>query len=157
MDDVAVARAVHVLAVIHWIGGLTFVTLIVLPLARACQNAKDGLALFQSVERRFAAQVRLSIPLVGATGFWMAYRLDLWSRIVDPHFWWMGAMVGLWAVFMTVLFVIEPRLHGTFEDGARQDPVTAVRRISRVHEVLLALAAVTAFGAVAGTHGLVFF
>ena len=30
-DDVVVALALHVLAVIHWIGGLAFVTLILLP------------------------------------------------------------------------------------------------------------------------------
>ncbi len=35
MDDVTVARALHVLAVVHWIGGLAFVTCVVLPLARA--------------------------------------------------------------------------------------------------------------------------
>lgn len=33
-DDIALVRALHVLALIHWIGGVAFVTLIVLPLAR---------------------------------------------------------------------------------------------------------------------------
>jgi len=62
VDDVAVALAFHVLAVIHWIGGLAFVTLTVLPLARLRSTRKEGVALFESVERRFAAQVRFSIP-----------------------------------------------------------------------------------------------
>ena len=61
-DDVVIARALHVLSVAHWIGGVAFVTLIVLPLARA-QGAPE---LFEAVERRFARQVRLSVPLAGA-------------------------------------------------------------------------------------------
>ena len=31
MDDVTVARALHVLAVVHWIGGVAIVTLVILP------------------------------------------------------------------------------------------------------------------------------
>ena len=31
MDDIAIARAMHLLSVLHWIGGLAFVTLVVLP------------------------------------------------------------------------------------------------------------------------------
>lgn len=55
VDDVALALSLHVLTIIHWIGGLAFVTLIVLPLARLRSTGEEGLALFDSVERRFAA------------------------------------------------------------------------------------------------------
>ena len=54
MDDVTVARAVHVLAVLHWIGGVAFVTLVVLPLARVAEPGRR-LALFAAVEHRFSA------------------------------------------------------------------------------------------------------
>lgn len=157
MDDIALVRALHVLAVIHWIGGLAFVTLVVLPLARSRLTEKEGLALFESVERRFSAQVRISVPLVGASGFWMTYRLALWDRFIDPNFWWMAAMLGLWIVFMFVLFVIEPLLHTQFEKKALLNPATTLRRLSRVHELLLLMAIFTAFGVVAGAYGLAFF
>jgi uncharacterized membrane protein len=157
MDDIVVARALHVLAVIHWIGGLAFVTLVVLPLARSQGTAERAVALFESIERRFSAQVRISIPVAGATGLWMTYRMELWDRFADPHFWWMTAMLGLWIIFMLMLFVIEPLLHARFEKSAKQDRKAAFRRISRLHELLLLLAAATAFGAVAGSHGLNFF
>ncbi|MGH6643859.1 MAG: hypothetical protein ACRED3_14305 [Bradyrhizobium sp.] len=157
MDDVILARALHVLAVIHWIGGLSFVTLIVLPIARSRSTAEGALALFKAVERRFAAQVRISIPLAGVTGLWMTYRLDLWDRFVDPGFWWMTAMLGLWLVFMLMLFVLEPRRHESFERKALQDPAATFRRMSRLHEFLLLLSAITGLGAVAGAHGLDFF
>lgn len=157
MDDVTLARALHVLAVIHWIGGLSFVTLVVLPLARSRSTAEEALALFEGIERRFAAQVRISVPLVGATGFWMAYRLDLWDRFVDPTFWWMDAMLGLWVIFMLALFVVEPLLHRSVGTRARQNPDTTLRRIGRLHELLLLFSIVTALGAVAGAHGLFLF
>ena len=157
MDDITLARALHVLAVIHWIGGLAFVTLIVLPLAGSRQTAEEALALFESMERRFSAQVRISIPLAGASGLWMTWRWDLWDRFVNPHFWWMTAMLGLWLFFMLMLFVIEPLAHARFEEKARQDPAATFRRMSRLHQLLLLLAALTALGAVAGAHGLMFF
>ena len=157
MDDVTLARALHVLGIIHWIGGVAFVTLIVLPLARTRPTPQEGLMLFKTVERRFSAQVKISILLVGATGLWMTYRLDAWSRFVDPRFWWMMAMVGLWLIFALMVFVAEPLLHETFERKASSNPAAALRGMSLVHTVLLVLAALTAFGAVAGAHGFTFF
>ncbi len=156
MDDITLARALHVLAVIHWIGGLAFVTLIVLPLAGSRPMENKGLDLFAAVERRFAAQVRVSIPLVGATGLWMTYRLNAWDRFIDPAYWWMSAMLGLWLFFVLLIFVLEPLLHGRFENRARSDAGLAVRRMGYMHALLLSLAAITAFGAVAGAHGLNF-
>ncbi|MEW6644917.1 MAG: hypothetical protein AB1586_30735 [Pseudomonadota bacterium] len=156
MDDVTLARALHVLAVVHWIGGLAFVTLVVLPLARSRRSAEDALALFGAVERRFAAQVRISVVLVGVTGFWMVDRLALWDRFLDRSFWWMWSMVGLWLFFMLMLFVIEPLLHRRFQGGVRGDGRAAVRSMLYLHAVLLGLAAITVFGAVAGAHGLSF-
>lgn len=153
MDDLALARALHVLAVIHWIGGLAFVTLVLLPLARS-QAGVQGAALLKGVQVRFAAQVRVSVPLVGATGFWMVSRMDLWSRFRDPTFWWMDAMVGLWLVFMLMLFIVEPLFHRLVERRLWKQPQDALASISRIHVILLACAALTAGGAVAGAHGL---
>ncbi|WP_167332674.1 hypothetical protein [Rhizobium freirei] len=157
MDDIAVARALHVLAVVHWIGGLSFVTLVILPLVRSDRVSADAQMLFESVERHFSAQVRISIPVAGITGLWMTYRMELWDRFADPNFWWMSAMFGIWLIFMLMLFVIEPLSHAKFQRDAQKDPQAAFRRISRLHEFLLLLAVATAFGAVAGAHGLVFF
>jgi len=154
-DDLIWARAIHVLAVAHWIGGVAFVTLVILPLARSLRP-QEGLALFEAAEKRFAAQVRISIPVAGAAGFWMTYRMDLWSRFLDPHFWWMAAMLGLWIVFSIVVFVIEPLFHARVEGLVRVNPRLAFTRLTRIHSILLALAAAAIAGAVAGAHGFYF-
>ena len=156
IDDLILARALHVLAIVHWIGGVGFVTLVVLPYAISRSSAAEGLALFDAVERRFASQVRLSIPIAGAAGLWLTYRMDLWERFHDVHFWWMGAMFGLWLVFMTLVFVVEPLFNDRFEKMAAHDPSAALNRLSRLHGILLAVPALTILGAVAGAHGLFF-
>lgn len=151
MDDHILARALHVFGVIHWIGGLAFVSLVVLPLCRT--ETGGGSALFQAVERRFSTQVRASVPLVGATGFWMVWRLELWARFTDSDYWWMGAMLGLWLLFMLLLFVIEPLIARRPEPDDRKG---VVRRLLLAHRVLFAAAAATALAAVAGSHGFSF-
>ncbi len=153
IDDIEFARALHVLFVVHWIGGVAFVTLVALPLSRAKDDAARGWALFEAIERRFAAQVRFSIPLAGATGLWMAWRLDLWGLFANPAFWWMDAMVLLWALFMLIVFVVEPLAHRRLAAMAARDPAAVLQRVFRAHLVLLAAAAVTIIGTVAGSHG----
>jgi uncharacterized membrane protein len=153
INDIELSRALHVLFVAHWIGGVSFVTLVALPLARAASDARKGWALFESIEKRFSAQVRWTIPLAGATGLWMTWRLDLWNRFADPSFWWMDAMVLVWALFMIAVFVVEPFGHGRLVAEAERDPERLMRRLFRVHLVLLAAASLTIIGAVAGSRG----
>jgi len=153
IDDIELALVIHVLAVVHWIGGVAFVTLVALPLSMSCANAKAGWALFESVENRFAAQVRVSIPLAGLSGLWMTWRLGLWGMFLDPSSWWMGAMVVVWTLFAGIVFVVEPLAHARIAAVAARDPAGLLRRLARAHYVLLAAAAVTVIGAVAGSHG----
>ena len=142
--------------VAHWIGGVAFVTLVALPLAQSYADAGKGWALFEAIERRFAAQVRLSIPLAGATGLWMAWRLNLRGLFAEPAAWWMDAMALLWALFMLIVFVIEPLANRRLAEMAARDPEALLIRLLRVHRFLLAAGIVTIFGTVAGAHGGIF-
>lgn len=156
IDDIEIARALHVVFVAHWIGGVAFVTLVALPLARSYADAGKGWALFEAIERRFAAQVRFSIPLAGATGLWMVWRLNLWGLFAEPAAWWMDAMVLLWALFMLIVFLIEPLAHRRLAQMAARDPEALLIRLLRVHRFVLAAGIVTILGAVAGAHGGIF-
>ena len=154
IDWPTVARAVHVVAIVHWIGGLLFVTLVVLP-GLLETEAPRRLTLFNALERRFATQARVSTLLVGLSGFYMLYSYELWGRVADPRFWWLDAMIGLWAVFTIMLFIAEPLfLHAWFDARARRDPDGAFRVVLRGHRVLSLVAVVTVLGAVGGAHGL---
>jgi uncharacterized membrane protein len=158
MDELAVARGLHVLAVVLWIGGVGFVTTVLLPAVRSMVEPAERIGFFDALERRFAWQARATTLLAGATGFYMTDRLDLWDRFRAPAFWWMHAMVGVWALFTLMLFVAEPLfLHRLFHARAKADPEATFSLIERMHRLLLAAGLVTVFGAVAGAHGLVFF
>ena len=155
MNDFILARAFHVLAVLMWIGGMAFVTTVLLPSVRRSVPPEERLAAFHRFEGRFAPQAAFWVLLAGASGFWMTYRADLWSRFADPEYWWMHAMVAVWLVFTTMLFVIEPLfLHKRME--ASPDPARDFARMERLHWVALAVSLVTLLGAVAGSHGWAF-
>jgi uncharacterized membrane protein len=153
LNDIELARALHVLCVTHWIGGVAFITLVALPLARASKDPREGWALFEAIEKRFSAQVKWSIPLAGATGLWMAWRLNLWSQFADPAFWWLDAMVLVWALFMALVFVVEPIARARVAAEAADHPEVVLRRLLRAHVALLLAAIVTILGAVTGAHG----
>jgi uncharacterized membrane protein len=153
-DFAALARVVHVLAVVLWIGGVAFVTLVLLPSLRASRHAGERLALFESLEGRFALQSKITTALVGITGFYMVEDLGAWSRFLEPRFWWMHAMVAVWLVFTFVLFVAEPLfLHRWFRARAAREPESTFGLVLAFHRALLALSIVTIGGAVAGSHG----
>jgi len=153
MDDLAIARAIHVFGVVLWIGGVGFVTTVLLPAVRRMKAPGERVAFFEAVERRFAWQARGTTLLVGLSGFHMVGRWDLWARFQDPAYWWMWAMVLVWLVFTLMLFVAEPLfLHRWFLDQARRKPEETFVLIHRLHWVLLVISLVTVLGAVASSH-----
>ena len=157
MDDVTIARALHVLAVVHWIGGVAMVTLVILPALARFAAPERRLDLFEAIEGRFGGQARWSVTLAGLSGFWMTWRLDAWDRFATPGYWWMHAMVAVWALFTLILFVAEPLfLHAWFRRRAERDPDGTAALVLRAHRVLLTVAAATILGAVLGAHGLLY-
>ena len=76
MDDVTIARSVRVLAVLHWMGGVAFVTTVILPAVSVMPQSSLRLQLFEAIEHRFSPQVKASVPLAGASGAYMTERLD---------------------------------------------------------------------------------
>jgi uncharacterized membrane protein len=154
MDDIIFARALHVLGVVIWIGGVAMATMVVLPAVRRGDLGTDRLRAFQAIEHRFIWIARTAVIIVGATGLFMLIRLDLWDRFHSIAFWWMHAMVCVWLIFAFVLFIGEPFiLHRFFPKWASEKPDAAFTAIHRVHWVLLALSVITILGAVAGAHG----
>lgn len=118
MDDFAIARALHILAIVMWVGGVAFVTTVATPAIRTMHPPSERLRAFHQFESRFVWQARFWVLLAGASGLWMTWRAELWARFEDPRFWWMHAMFGVWAAFMIVLFVIEPLvLHRRLRQG----------------------------------------
>lgn len=154
MDDFALARVLHVLAVVLWIGGVAMVTTVLLPAVGNMKTPRERVEFFERVERRFASQARATTLVAGVSGFYMVHHLDAWDRFAQPAFWWMHAMVAVWVIFTVMLFVLEPLvLHRHFLARAERDPLGTFARIQRMHWILLTISLLTVAGAVAGSHG----
>ena len=152
MTLLSLAIVVHVLSVVWWIGGLAFVTAVILPALRA-GRITGSRAAFESIESWFAPQARVAVILVGLSGLYLLIRLDRWTAFSELRFWWLDAMVLYWLLFLLLLFILEPT--GFLKRVMRGSPDRAVSwiRLERLHRVLLAAALIIIAGAVSGSHG----
>jgi uncharacterized membrane protein len=154
VDDVTIARAFHVLAVVLWIGGVAFVTTVLLPAVREAKASAERVVFFETVERRFGTQARVTTVVTGLTGFFVIIRLDLWDRFLIAAYWWMHAMLALWLLFTLILFVAEPLvLDQWLLARAETRPEWTFSLIERLHWTLLVLSLISLIGAVLGSHG----
>ncbi len=156
MDEFVLARVLHVLGVVLWIGGVAMVTTVLLPTLARMQSTAEAMAFFGQFRCRFAAQARFSTLLVGITGFYMIYVLDAWQRFTQWQYWWMHAMVLMWLLFSAMLFIVEPRdRRRQATDASKQKHISpeVFIRIQRKHLMLLVLSLITIAGAIAGSHG----
>jgi uncharacterized membrane protein len=149
------ARALHVVGVVLWIGGVAFVTTTLIPSLRKMADADKRLSLFEQLEGRFAFQARVVTLVTGLTGFYMLEYMQAWERYQQIQFWWIHLMTLIWLIFTLVLFVLEPLvLHRRFKKMATENSDRAFALLHRMHWILLTLSLITVLGTVAGVHGL---
>jgi len=154
MTDIALALAVHVVAVVLWIGGVGVVATLLMPEIGRSRPPGERFAAFHALEKRFARQGRITTMLAGASGLYMTWRLDAWSWFASAATWWMPAMLLVWLIFTLMLFVVEPLfLQRLLSRRAALDPAAAFLWMQRLHHVLLGLSLLTIAGAVAGVQG----
>ncbi|MFO1318878.1 MAG: hypothetical protein U1F52_04640 [Burkholderiales bacterium] len=154
MNELALARAFHVIGVVFWIGGVAMVTTVLLPAMRTTVEPRRRVDVFEAIEGRFAWQSRFTTLLTAATGFYLVVRLDLWHRFQEPGYWWMHAMVAVWTLFTLMLFVLEPLvLRRWFGRVAERRPERVFALLQRLHWALLIASLITVVGAVLGAHG----
>lgn len=154
MEKYTLARILHVLAVILWIGGVSMVTTVLIPAIKRLKNKEDQIKTFEQIEGRFALQAKVTTLITAITGFYMMFELDAWDRYFDYRFWWIHAMTLIWVLFTLVLFVLEPLvLHKLFRKHAAKNPSRTFSIMHRAHWILLLLSLLTTAGAVAGSHG----
>jgi uncharacterized membrane protein len=154
LDLTGIARALHLLCIVHWIGGLMVVTTIILPQAQRLQTAQMSLDAFEGFERRFAAQARWSVALAGLSGFFMFGRTYGWNHILEPSLWWIHLMIAIWIVFALMLFILEPIfLHEAFHRYALREPQRAFGLAIKLHAFAFAASMVAIGSGVLGAHG----
>ena len=154
MENFTLARVIHVIAVILWIGGVAMVTTVIIPAIKKLKSKEEQIKTFEQIEGRFAIQAKITTLLTGLTGFYMLYVLDAWDRYLDYRFWWIHAMTLVWVLFTLILYVLEPLvLHKFFKEYAEKNPSKTFSFMHKAHWFLLLLSLLTTAGAVAGSHG----
>jgi uncharacterized membrane protein len=123
MYDVVIARALHVLAVVIWIGGVAMVTMVVLPAIRHGDVGPNRLPVFEAIARRFVWPARIATVCV-----WLLFTVVLF--VAEPLI-----------------------LHRWFHARASATPGTTFAFLHWAHWLTLVLSLITILGAVAGSQG----
>lgn len=146
----SLARALHVLAVLWWVGGVAMVTATILPALRnaGLQDAERQ-RIFRTIRGRFVWQARAAVLLVGVSGAYLLAYLGGIARLrAGEAGWWIDLMLATWGVFALLLFVLEP-LGLMQRTGIARKP----RAFFLMHVLLLVLALVTVASGVIWAHG----
>ena len=152
------ARVLHILAVVLWIGGVGMVTTVIIPAVKRMKSKEDKIDTFEKIEGRFALQAKITTLITGATGFYMMYSLNAWTRYYEMKYWWIHLMTILWFIFTVVLFILEPLvLHRLFKKWGEKDPKKTFDIMHKAHWILFLLSLITIAGSVAGSHGFLLF
>ncbi|HCV45739.1 MAG TPA: hypothetical protein DF909_06555 [Deltaproteobacteria bacterium] len=147
----------HVLAVVLWIGGVGFVTTVLIPSISKTEEPAARLKIFEAIENKFGFQAKLTTLVAGISGVYMLEVTDGWSRYLNYEFWWLHLMTFVWAVFTLVLFILEPLfLQKWFHRQAEINSEKAFQLLQIMHVVLLSLSILAIVGAIGGSHGFTF-
>ncbi|NVK18005.1 MAG: hypothetical protein HWE30_04855 [Methylocystaceae bacterium] len=155
MDEVTLARIIHVLGVIIWGGGIGFLVIILMPRLRSNPTPSLQFQFFLSVARPFAAWMRYVSLAVGLSGFAMLHFLSGWDRYLDfTTYWWVHLMTATWLVYSALLLrqFINTRRKCTpqLDDAAA---TFRLHKVSRMQRNLFILTVITAASALYGVHG----
>lgn len=154
MNELTIARAIHILSIVLWMGGVAFVTIILIPSIRHLSFRGDECDLFNLIENRFAKIAKVLVLLAGISGFYMIYLLDAWDRFFDLSYFWMHAMVLVWLMFVLALFLIEPffiKDHGRIVKDGKS--LGNLHKTQVVHSIIFTFSLITLFISVLGAHG----
>ena len=154
MNELTIARAIHILSIVIWMGGVAFVTIVLIPTIRRSSFRGDECYIFSVIENRFAHIARALVLLAGLSGFYMIYQLNAWNRFWEIRYFWIHAMVLVWLMFVLALFLIEPffiKDHGRIVKDGRN--FGDLRKTYVLHLIILILSLITIFISVLGAHG----
>ena len=147
------SAALHVIGVVIWIGGVAFVTMILLPMVHSMTDPMEKALLFQGVEHRFSRIVKAVIIVVGITGLYNLYQKRLYVIMPTWQGLWLDLMVGVYIFYSLLIFGLEKILFKRiFKDMKNMDANQIFFRMSVFHWVVLALSLLAVGGGVIGAR-----
>lgn len=148
-----IITAVHVIAVVLWIGGVSFVTIIVFPILLRMEGSLEKVMFFQGVEHRFAGLAKLYVFIAGATGFILLYLNDEFSLLFNRGGVGITLMLIAWLVYVFVLLFEKKIFLKLFSKPEKLDTTQIFFRLSVFHWFVLGLSLLAVAAGVWAGHG----
>ncbi len=148
-----VILTVHVLGVVVWIGGVAFVTMIVFPMLSKMDSSLEKVLFFQGLEHRFAKIAKVSVAVVGFTGFWLLHLTGEWRILFTLSGIGPTIMLIVWALYVLVLLFEGRLFKAVFGGKAQQDATKVFHALTVFHWVVLALSLLAVGVGVWAAHG----
>ena len=147
------SAALHVIGVVIWIGGVAFVTIILLPMIHEMTDPMEKALLFQRVEHRFSKIVKVVIILVGVTGLLNLHQKGLYVILPTVEGIWLDLMIGVYLFYALLIFGLEKILFKKiFKDMKNLNADQIFYRMSAFHWVVLFLSLLAVGAGVIGTY-----
>ncbi len=128
----------HVLSIVVWIGGVSFVTAIVFPVLTGMEDSMEKATFFMRFEKRFQLLAKLCVILAGGSGIFLFWQRGAFSHLTTEEAILIGYKCFVWLVYAVLLFGAEQRLMGSLF-SKNTPPEVALRRLAIFHWVVLIL------------------
>lgn len=153
---IPILTAIHVTTIVLWIGGVSFVTIVIFPMLLEMGDSLEKVLMFQRVESVFAKQARYYAWIAGITGFVLLYMKGMHTLLFTKATLGVSIMLVAWA-FYTFVLMFEKRIFKiVFSDAKKYDPAKIFILLSRFHWIILGVSLGAVFLGVWAGHGGVF-
>ena len=145
-----IARWLHVLGVVVWVGGMFFAYMALRPVAAALLEPPQRLPLWQATLQKFFTWVWVAVALILGSGLWMIL-LSGGFKAVGPYVHLMLALgLAMMAIFAHVFFASYRRLTRFVQTQDWKSAGAALGQIRKLVGVNLVLGLLTVSVAILG-------
>ncbi len=145
--------AIHVTIIVLWIGGVSFVTIIIFPMLVDMDDSLEKALIFQRIESVFAKQARYYAWTAGVTGFLLLYLLGMHTLLFTRYTVGISIMIIAWAFYVLVLTFEKRIFKIVFSEPSKYDPAKVFVLLARFHWVVLGVSLGAVFVGVWAGHG----
>jgi uncharacterized membrane protein len=146
--------AIHVIAVVLWIGGVSFVTVVVFPMIMRMDNSLEKVLFFQGTEHRFAKIAKTCVVVVGLTGGYLLHLTGEWKGLFTMVGIGPTIMLLVWSFYVLVLLFERNIFKAMFKGEAQHDTQKVFVRLTVFHWVVMGLSMIAiGIGVYAGHSG----
>ena len=145
--------AIHVVTIVLWIGGGSFVTIIVFPMLLRMEGSLEKVMFFQGVEHRFAKLAKIYVAIAGVTGFLILYLNNGYSLLFTREGIGLTLMLIAWVFYVLVLLFEKKIFLKLFSQPEKLDTSQIFFRLSAFHWFVLGISLLAVAAGVWQGHG----